>query len=457
MQKKTFSKDKKAYHYRINGWEFIHIEGDPFERGYQHGELLFDYISKSIEKNSKLAYISTGMEWSFFKENAKKLWFDKLGYEIKNEMEGIVKGVNDNGGKVDFEDILALNGYEEITGYWFPTVASEIYKKISNITTSKNFNTGADDRCSAFIVTGSYTRDGEIFVAHNSFTPYEKGHYLNVIIDMIPSSGKRFVMQSQPGYVHSMSDFYITKNDLIITETTIGGFNVYDPSGIPEFVRIRNAAQYADSLDKFVNIMLTGNNGGYANTWLVGNISTKEIMRFELGLTFCKVDRTNDGAFAGFNAPLDPRIRNFECSNSGFADIRRHQGARQVRIPELLEEYKGQIDEEIGKKILSDHYDVYLGKENPSSRTVCSHYDLDAREYMSACHRPIPFEPRGAVDGIVCSAKKSKNLQFWGRFGSSCGMSFYADEFLSKHPQFEYLREFLKDRPKQPWTIFDVQ
>jgi hypothetical protein len=235
-----------------------------------------------------------------------------------------------------------------------------------------------------------------------------------------------------------------------------GGFKAYDEKGIPEFVRIRKAAQYADNMDLFVNIMWDGNNGGYANTWLVGDNKTNEIMRFELGLKFYKVDKSTNGAFAGFNAPLDPRIRNFECSNSGFADIRRHQGARQVRIPQLLEQYKGKIDMESAMKILSDHYDVYLNKINPCSRTVCSHYELDAREFMSQSDRPVPFTPRGAVDGVVCTGASAANLAFWGRFGSSCGMGFDAKEFLQLHPQFEYLKDFLKDRPSQPWTEFNM-
>jgi len=61
----------------------------------------------------------------------------------------------------------------------------------------------------------------------------------------------------------------------------------------------------------------------------------------------------------GFNAPLDPRIRNLECANTGYADIRRHQGVRQVRLTQFMKTYYGKIDVEIGNKILADHYDVY--------------------------------------------------------------------------------------------------
>ena len=175
-------------------------------------------------------------------------------------------------------------------------------------------------------------------------------------------------------------------------------------------------------------------------------------MRFEAGLKFYHIDRTTDGYYAGFNAPLDPRIRNLECENSGFADIRRHQGARQVRLPGLLEEYKGRIDNLAAQEILADHFDVYLDRENPCSRTVCAHYELDDRAYMSQPGRPVPFQPRGAVDAVTADSADAKELSLWARWGSPCGMPFYADEFLEKNPQFEYLREFLKDRPSLPWT-----
>src|SRR5208337_2601490 len=41
---------------------------------------------------------------------------------------------------------------------------------------------------------------------------------------------------------------------------------------------------YSRSIDDFVRIMLDGNNGGYANDWLIGDRKTGEIALFELGL-----------------------------------------------------------------------------------------------------------------------------------------------------------------------------
>jgi hypothetical protein len=212
--------------------------------------------------------------------------------------------------------------------------------------------------------------------------------------------------------------------------------------------------QYSDDLTQFVEIMKKNNNGGYANTWLLGDIHTGEIMRYELGLQFYNVTMTKNGSFIGYNAPLDPRIRNLECSNTGYADIRRHQGARQVRLAELMAKHHGRLDTETGKAILADHHDVYLNKNNPCSRTVDGHYELDAREFMSQPGRPVPFQPRGTVDGKVMDSIMSRDLAFWARWGNSSGMPFNAAEFLKKHLQWDHLNGILLDRPGQPWTLF---
>src|SRR5207249_9034866 len=62
----------------------------------------------------------------------------------------------------------------------------------------------------------------------------------------------------------------------MITETTITGFTLFDPAGSPEFYRARKALQYSDSIDDYVRIMLDGNNGGYANDWLLGDNRSEE-------------------------------------------------------------------------------------------------------------------------------------------------------------------------------------
>jgi hypothetical protein len=178
-------------------------------------------------------------------------------------------------------------------------------------------------------------------------------------------------------------------------------------------------------------------------------------LRIELGLKYHNVERKKDGYFVGFNSTYDPKIRNLECTNSGFNDVRRHQGARKVRLTDLMEQYKGKLNVNLAKELIADHYDVYLKKKNnPCSRTVCSHYELDGREYMSQSDRPLPYQPRGAVDGFVTDSELAKNMSFIGRWGASCGTPFIAKKFCNEHRQWKQYLPYLRDRPREPWTVF---
>ena len=111
------------------------------------------------------------------------------------------------------------------------------------------------------------------------------------------------IMDGLPGVIASDDDFGVNATGMMVTETTITQFEGWDPSGKPEFMRARKALQYSKSIDDFVRIMLDGNNGGYANDWLIGDNKTGEVALFELGLKNHAVKRTKDGCFVGSNFP----------------------------------------------------------------------------------------------------------------------------------------------------------
>jgi len=432
----------KGYRFDRNGWIYIHIEGDPHERGYQHGYLVAPELQEILRSLKYLTYWNSGMQWEFFVEAGEKLFVDRVDQEFLDEIKGIADGAKDAGVDVTWQEILTWNGYEELTDYWWPNVQEGRL--------DQNIN---KEHCSAFIATGSATEGGKILMAHNSWNAFEEGQFANLILDIKPARGHRMFMQAAPGYIDSFSDFFVTDAGLMGTETTIMGFSQYDPNEEPEFSRIRKAMQYANSLDEIVDLMKKRNNGGYANSWLLADANTGEIMRLELGLKYYNVERTKDGYYVGFNAPTDPRIRNLECSSTGYTDIRWASGARRVRLTQLMREHHGKIDAEVAKRILADHYDVYLEKENPCSRTVDGHYELDAFEYWPSRQ---PYRPMGAVDGKVTDSDMAKKLSFWARWGSSCGMPFDARKFLAEHTQWSHLEGYLKDRPSQPWTSFSA-
>jgi len=458
-------KIKNGYSYKKNGWLYISVKGRPKERGFAYGYYCANDFKEIQKMLNYYIFESYGHTWKYLtkKINEDFKTITKVQYsELYEEMEGIAQGCIAGGCQTTIDEIIAWNFYCSIP-YWFSFISdSHIGKEGGGKSdTPQSYihiaqKNHANDKCSAFMAVGDWTKDGKIIVAHNSFTDYIDGQYSNVILDITPTNGYRIMMQTSPCWIWSGTDFFITSAGIIGTETTIGGFQPYEKK-LPIGYRIRMAMQYASTIDGYVSFLVNGNSGDYANSWMIADTKTNEIARLELGLKYHSVDRTKNGYLIGFNAPYDPRIRIVEVNNSGFYDIRRHQGARRVRLVQLMEKYKGILTIETAKKILADHYDVYLKKNNnPGSRTVCSHYDLDAREYMSQADRPVPYAPHGAVDGIVCDSNLANNMSFVGRFGNSCGTPFKKDKYCKENIQFSNICYFLKDRPSQPWTKFQV-
>jgi hypothetical protein len=439
---------ERASRRETNGWIHVRIQGAPFERGFQYGYLVADEYAEALRVYEAMTLQTMGMDYSFFVEAAARLEKDKITPELLEEMKGIAAGLTKAGVPTTLDDVIGWNAYMELTGYWWPTVATE-YANSAPKGQRKS-------HCSAFIATGSATADGGIVIGHESFTEFWNGQFMNVILDIRPDKGQRIVMQTSPGWIASMTDFWVTGGGIVVVETTLVGYEGYDDEKVPEYVRARTAAQYATSIDEWVKLIDAENNGGYANAWLVGDIDTGEIARYEQGLVYQSLERKRDGSFFGANVAFDPRIRNLESTDTGFSDVRQQTGARRVRWPQLLGQYDGEIDVSIGQTMLADQWDPYLEKINPSSRTIAAHYDVDPMEYVSDPNAVwnVPFTPAGSVDGKITSTELARDLSMWGRFGRADGVPFDAGEFLRLHPQWNWQEGYLQSRPQQPWTLF---
>jgi hypothetical protein len=274
----------------------------------------------------------------------------------------------------------------------------------------------------------------------------------NVIIDVKPAQGHRILMQTQPGWIHSGTDFFITDAGLVGAETTIGGFQHFSERGVPEFIRMRRATQDAANIDQWCAIMRKGNNGGYANAWLLGNVNTGEIARLELGLKYTALERTNDGFFIGCNIAENLRILRLE-TDAKDDDIRLSAIARRVRWKQLMKQNAGKIDLELGEKMEGDCFDVSHNKVIPGGRTLSGHFDL-VTELEAPPGGAPPYEPSGTYDAKVVDSHMAKEMSFAARWGSSDGIAFDAPAFLAAHPQFDWLEGFLKSRPSEPWATF---
>jgi len=422
-----------------DGWVYLHIEGEPYERGFQHGYLLAKEIRQALYATKVKWEYQSGMDWPWLVQQAEAMFIPKIDAENLAEIDGIAAGMAAAGVPSTRGELVAYNGIIELAAYWWPKEKGKLGAK------SKDPPRQA---CSAFVATGSMTADGGIVLAHNTMCSYADA-CCNAILDIQPAKGHRILMQGGPGLIHSGTDFFITDAGLVGAETTIGGFKGFDPKGVPEFARMRRATQDASSIDQWCAIVKDGNNGGYANAWLLGDVHSGEIARLELGLKYVGFEKKKDGYFVGSNVAEDLKLLRFETSEHE-TDIRLSSVARRVRWKQLMKQHAGKIDLELAKAFEADHYDSYLQKENLGDRTLCSHQDLDPQFHSSR----VPYNPGGTVDGKVVDSTLAKQMSFAARWGAACGRAFDAQEFLAAHPQFDWMQEILKSRPAQPWTVF---
>ena len=308
------------------GWITVRLAGTPAEIGYQHGRLLAPEIADTLAVARLELVHDTKHDWAFLRKAAETVFWPRVDAEYREELTGIVEGANAGGTKADLWDVVVLNAALEI-GYYTAVLDG-------------GTKSAAPDKCSAFVATGRFTRDGRPVIAHNNWSGYLDGARWNVVFDIRPARGQRILMDGYPGFIHSGDDFGVNSAGIAITETTITGFKGFDPRGVPEFVRARKAMQYASSIDDFDRIMRDGNNGGYANAWLVADENTGEIARLELGLRNVTLERTKDGYFVGTNFPVSPKLATEETSFK-LADPGLSANARRVRAEQLMKQNEG--------------------------------------------------------------------------------------------------------------------
>ena len=422
------------------GWITIRLEGPPGQIGYQHGYLLAREIEDALAVTKLSLTHDSTRDWDFFRMAAREVLWPRIEDEYREELQGIAAGLSAQGVRADLWDVVVLNASLEL-GYYRGWL-------------DKQPKSPAPDRCSAFVATGSATKDGKVVIGHNNWSGYLEGERWNILFDIRPANGQRIIMDGFPGFIHSGDDFGINAAGIVITETTITGFHGYDPKGIPEFVRARKAMQYSRSIDDFDRIMREGNNGGYANTWLVADLNANEIARLELGLKNVTLERKKDGVYTGANFPLNPKLIEEE-TDFAVNDPAVSANARRTRWDQLVEEYKGRIDVAAGKRFLSDHYDVIDGKENaPSERTLCGHIDLSPRGL-----KPWTDEngPSGTVQAKITDAGLARQMVFDAAMGHPCGIGFKAAEHLKKHPRYAWQKGLLRDMPSHAWTRFSSE
>jgi hypothetical protein len=184
------------------------------------------------------------------------------------------------------------------------------------------------------------------------------------------------------------------------------------------------------SIDDYVRIIKEGNNGGYANDWLIGDRKTGEIAYLELGLKNTPLWRTKEGYFVSSNFPRDPKLIREEASGFDPNDMSSSMNARHARADETGEPGERErltwrwqrsfwriISTASSQKSRSRMSEGYVGMSITHPRGV-KEWAWDA------------YNPGGAVQGKATDSAMAANMSFvaraghplWRRF-SGCGFS----------------------------------
>jgi hypothetical protein len=361
-----------AYRYPAAGWVYLHIEGQPYERGYQHGHLMAREIPEYMERCA--AVLGSKDHWDDYRTTANALFLRGFDREILEEMRGIAEGASDAGARwqdrrIDLLDIVVANTTVEMgelasavsttpTGLEGLSFDAPAYAGGKRDSVPKALG-GAEglDHCSAFAATGPATRDGKMVIGHVTWWPLTLAEQTNVMLDMKPASGHRMLIQSYPGGIESGTDWYQNDAGIVLTETTIDQ-TPFNPRGTPVAFRARKAIQYSDNIDDLVRILNDQNNGLYTNEWIMGDAKTNEIAIFDLGTDHTKLWRSSKnewfgntpGFYWGDNNAKDLSVRLEEYPDpKGDPDFIPYvAGPRDTAWQELYRKYYGQIDEQFG-------------------------------------------------------------------------------------------------------------
>jgi hypothetical protein len=419
-----------AYRYPQAGWIVLHIEGQPYERGYQHGWLMAPEIAGHLRCFAAVQSPKAPAEgWKIMRSLVNSLFVRRFDKEYLEEMKGIADGATAAGARfdgrpIDLVDIVGLNCWPEIE-----TLDSALEATATGLEgvrfprrQPRAMPEPKPMHCSAFAATGPATADGKIVFGHITMFNLYPSLFYNVWLDVKPAKGHRVLMQSYPGGMQSGMDYYLNDAGLIVCETTIKQTR-FDIQGMSVASRIRQALQYADSIDKAVEILKTANNGLYTNEWLLADIKTNEIAMFELGTGKSKLYRSSknewfggtEGFYWGCNnaKDLDVRLETIPGVVGRPSNLVWRPSDRDKAWLRLFEKHKGKID-------------VAFGKEAFTTPPIAAYPSLDAKFTTTAL---------------------AGDLKTWALFGPPLGRSWQpTQEERQKFPE-------IRAMASNPWTI----
>jgi hypothetical protein len=419
-----------GYRYPQAGWIVVHIEGEPYERGFQHGKLLAPEIAGYVRCLAALSSPKAPEDgWKLVRRTVNALFLRRFDKEYLEEMKGIADGATAAGARfdnrpIDLVDIAGLNLLPELD-----TLASALEATPTGLegirfpkSQPRAMPPAQQMHCSAFAATGPATADGKVVIGHITMYGLYPSLFFNVWLDVKPAKGRRVLMQTYPGGIQSGLDYYMNDAGLVVCETTIQQTH-FAAEGQTIASRIRQALQYSENIDQAVTILKKANNGLYTNEWLLADTKTNEIAMFELGTGKSRLRRSSKGEWFGGTEgfywgcnntkDLEVRMETVPSTKDRPHNVVWRPSTRDQKWLELYQRHKGKIDASFGR----------LAFTTPP---LAAYHSLDAK---------------------YTTTDLAKELKTWALYGPPLGKSWQpTDQEKQKYPE-------IRAMASNPWVI----
>ena len=290
-----YSPDGKGYLEEIGPDKYLlHVEGSPYEMGYQHGYLAAEGTSRMASEEFFLKVVlgflgldgdgllsalidvedvKNALGWLIDPEVIEQIFNDvdqsitelllqvvllicqnnvnHVPQEFLEEMQGVADGATDAGYETLFENVLILN-------MAFDAILSIVYPIITPLLPI--LEALGIHMCNAFVANGRATTDGRTIMGRDFMFNGAVFHEYALLIEQEPDNGNKFVSTTAPGFVGATAAMNekgigIGIDMVPAVDCKPGDF------GMGGLLTVRNVIQNADELSEAVNIIKNSKRG----------------------------------------------------------------------------------------------------------------------------------------------------------------------------------------------------
>ena len=371
----------KASLWNRHGIRVLHLKGDEFEMGFQHGRLLkeemhggtMQAVSEILVRQSKNVFGTDSLLPKLIDFANYKLIAERI---FKSSFEGISKedhelymhsawGISQGSGVAVKQLVKSAFGPES-----FQVLMGIFTEKYPGITAGAT----SASSCSAFAVWDEYSKTGDVVIGRNTDFPLTGFYDQNAtVIYFEPDHGQKYMAVTSAGY-HNAGVAGFNESGLYVGIHTMPTHEV-SPSGAPAFMIGHQTVKRATNFEQALELLTKRTT---AAGWSYFVVSTKE--KKAATVEFSNKNVTVVHHQQPFHAQTNHYISEEKQDQYLHinATVDTDTLARKARLLELIEQNKGAVDSRVAMTFLADKYDTFRNTQTNMRNTVSTNFTVSS-------------------------------------------------------------------------------